>query len=147
MRIYYIIVILLISLNSFATNLNYNNVQGKWRLMYKRNYGYEFRFQNNYISYAILYYGTSALVFKGIYSLEGNEIRININAMKNEANIHRINFRNKFVKTSSSYFIFNGEFQGNKTNKILILKPLKTIIDGNESNGYFEPEVKLKRSY
>ena len=145
MKIFSPISFLLISLNAFSAQLTFNDIAGKWRLIYKNNHGYEFRFQNNYRAFCILYYGTSAIVFKGIYAIEGDRLRININEMKNEENIRRIDLWRKFVKTSSSYFIFNVELVGKDRNKTLVLKPVKIIIDGNDSNGYFEPEVNLKR--
>ena len=125
--------------------VTYDDISGKWRLMYKNNFGYEFRFQNNYRAFCIIYSGTNAMVFKGIYSIENNRLTININELKNEDNIRHMNFWNKFTKISSSYFIFDIELSGKEKNKTLILKPRKTIIDGNDSNGYFESEVKVAR--
>lgn len=135
---------LFISLSAFPA-VSYNDISGKWRLMYKNYFGYEFRFQPNYRVFCIIYSGTNAIIFKGIYSIDKNTLTININEMKNEENIHRIDLWRKFTKTSSSYFIFNLELAGKEKNKTLILKPVKTIIDGNDSNGYFESEVNLKR--
>ena len=126
--------------------VGFNEIAGKWKLMYKNNCGYEFLFQKNYRAYCILYSGTNALIFKGIYSIEGDKIRININEMKNEEKVSSIDLRNRFIKTSSSYFIFQVEFPAEKnSNKTLILKSLKTVIDGNDSDGYFEPEVSLRK--
>ncbi len=113
--------------------------------MYKNNYGYEFRFQTNYRAFCIIYSGTNAIIFKGIYSIEKDTLTININEMKNEENIYRMDLGRKFTKITSSYFIFNMELNGKDKNKTLVLKPVKIIIDGNDSNGYFESEVKVKR--
>jgi hypothetical protein len=133
-----------ISLSAFSA-VGYNDISGKWRLMYKKNIGYEFRFQTSYRAYCIIYSSTNALIFKGIYSIEKDMLTININEMKNEENIFNMDLWNKFTKISSSYFIFNIELTGKDKNKTLVLRPVKTIIDGNDSNGYFESEVKLTR--
>ena len=140
----YIFLLSFLSLSALSA-VTYDDVSGKWRLMYKNNFGYEFRFQNSYRAFCIIYSGTDAMIFKGIYSIEKNRLTININELKNEENIRRINFWNKFTKVSSSFFIFDVELSGRGKNKTLILKPRKTIIDGNDSNGYFESEVKVKR--
>lgn len=140
----FFILLLSWTINAFSA-INYNDISGKWHLMYKNNYGYEFRFNSNYRAFCILYSGTNAVIFKGIYSIEKDKLTLNINEMKNEENISRINLWSKFVKTSSSYFIFNIELQGKDKNKTLALKPVKIIIDGNDSNGYFESEISLKR--
>ena len=66
--------------------------------------------------------------------------------MKNEENISRINLRNNFTKTSSSYFIFHGVIKKSKWKKILQLNPIKIIIDGRNSEGYFEPVIELKKN-
>ena len=124
-RIFISISLFLFSAHAFSALLSYNDLIGTWRLKYKRNYGYEFRFHNNYRAFCILYHGTNALVFKGIYSIIEDKLRININEMKNEQRIRRIDFQKRFVKTSSSYFIFNVELQKKGKNKTLILKPLK----------------------
>jgi hypothetical protein len=140
----FIFLFIFLSLSAFSA-VTYSDIAGKWRLMYKHNYGYEFRFQTNYRAFCIIYSGTNAIIFKGIYSIEKNKLTININEMKNEENIHRMNLWKNYTKTTSSYFIFDIELTGKDNNKTLVLKPLKTIIDGNDSNGYFESEVKLTR--
>ncbi|MBN2042164.1 MAG: hypothetical protein JW864_19180 [Spirochaetes bacterium] len=132
-------------LSTAWANITFDDIQGKWQLKYRHNSGYEFRFYGNYRAYCILYCGINALVFKGIYTIENENITININETKNTRNIYRINFENNFVKTSSSFFIFNGQIISDGKKKELLLKPVKTIIDGNDSNGYFEPEIKLKK--
>jgi hypothetical protein len=146
MKKYITIVFFFFLFNPLWAKITFDDIQGKWRLMYKSNSGYEFRFYSNYRAFCILYYGSNALVFKGIYSIETDQIRININAIKNSRNVRKIDMRNKFTKTSSSYFIFNAKLHESKKKSELILKPVKTIIDGNDSNGYFEPEIKLKKS-
>ncbi|MFH0975183.1 MAG: hypothetical protein V1874_05300 [Spirochaetota bacterium] len=131
----------LVSSSAFP-DIGYNDISGKWRLMYKNNCGYEFRFNSNYRAFCILYSGANAIIFKGIFAIEKDRLTININEMKTEENWRRIDFWNKFSKTASSYFVFKIEL--NK-NKILTLTSIKTIIDGNDSKGYFEPEISLSR--
>jgi hypothetical protein len=140
----FIFLFIFLSLSAFPA-VTYNDISGKWRLMYKNNCGYEFRFQTNYRAFCIIYSGTNAIIFKGIYSIEKDKLTININEMKNEENIHRMDLWGKFTKITSSYFIFDMKLTGKDKNTTLVLKSLKTIIDGNDSNGYFESEVKVKR--
>lgn len=141
-----VIPLLLLTILPYAEALDFNEIQGRWKLMYAGNYGYEFRFLKNYRVICILYHKVNAIVFKGIYTIEeGSKIRMNINEMKNSKSITNIDYNRKFIKASSSYFIFDGETIKENNKKILILKPQKVIIDGNSSDGYFEPEVKLNR--
>ncbi len=147
MRIFYkviFIVCLLAGSASISSGAANDDLKGKWRLMYKNNYGYEFQFLDNYRTFCIIYNNTNALIFKGIYSIDGDRLTININAMKSEENIHAIDLWRKFAKTSSSYFIFRIKLTG-KDAMTLVVMPLKTIIDGNDTSGYFEPEISLKR--
>ncbi len=123
-----------------------NNLVGGWSLIYRGNYGYKFRFYKNYRVLCILYLRLNALVFKGIYTVEdNNRIRINIYEMKNEENISRINLKRNFVKTSSSYFIFQGNIDKSSKKKKLLLKPIEVVIDGRRSDGYFEPAFTLNK--
>ena len=124
--------------------INFRDIHGKWRLKYGDNYGYFFRFYKNYKSIIILYLKNYSLVFKGVYTIEGNNnIRINIFAMKKEPKTKNINLYRGFTKTKSSYFIFKSYTV--KKIKMLIIKPVQIIIDGNTSKGYFEPIIKLKK--
>ncbi len=123
-----------------------DNLVGRWSLIYRGNYGYKFRFYKNYRVLCILYLRLNALVFKGIYTVEdNNRIRINIYEMKNEENISRINLKKNFVKTSSSYFIFQGSIDKSSKKKKLLLKPIEVVIDGRRSDGYFEPAFTLNK--
>jgi hypothetical protein len=110
--------------------------------MYKNNCGYEFRFNSNYRAFCIVYSGSNAIIFKGIFAIEKDRLTININEMKTEENWRRIDFWSRFSKTASSYFVFKIELNKNKS---LTLTSIKTIIDGNDSKGYFEPEISLTR--
>ncbi|MFC1670351.1 hypothetical protein ACFL20_08150 [Spirochaetota bacterium] len=129
---------------SVIKKITFKDIHGKWQLKYLNNYGYSFRFYRNFKSIIILYLKNYALVFKGVYTIEEkNKIRVNVFAVKNESDLYRINFRRGFTKTKSSHFIFNGYLD--KTKKFLVIRPLKIVIDGNTSQGYFEPVIKLKR--
>jgi len=127
------------------TPLNFKDIQGKWRLKYRNNYGYYFKFYKNFKSRVILYLHNHALVFKGVYTIENNQIRINIYEMKRARRFSNVNSRKGFVKAKSSYFLFKGQIQELKKKKYLVVSPVKIEIDGNNSDGYFEPEIKLKR--
>lgn len=141
----YILIILLFSISAYAADIKPESMLGRWSLVYARNYGYEFIFQKNYRVTCILYTGNSALVFKGIYSIEpGNKLRINISEMKNDtANARNPNIYSGFNKAVSSHFLFKTELSAN--NRTMIIKPSEIFIDGNNSDGYFEPIIKLER--
>lgn len=129
-----------------AEPVSFQDLAGRWQLMYRGNYGYEFRFFRNYQVVCILYLSTNALVFKGIYNIEaGRKIRINIYQMKNEESVSGINLNRNFVKASSSYFEFKADLEKIRKEKVLVLTPERIIIDGNNSDGYFEPVIRLKR--
>jgi len=85
------------------------------------------------------------LIFKGVYTIEeGNKLKINIYEMKEE---HRAAGTKKgFVKAKSSYFLFGGHKIKKNRKETLLLRPLAIIIDGNNSEGYFEPLIKLAKS-
>lgn len=120
---------------------------GTWRLLYKGNYGYTFQFHKNYRSVCIIHLNTSAVVFKGIYTLEDDKtVRINIYEMKNDCNARRPSTGTGFTKTLSTYFIFRAAFSGPKNAPVLLLSPSRTVIDGRSSEGYFEPEIRLARA-
>jgi len=94
----------------------------------------------------ILYLNNHALVFKGVYTFEGNNlVRINIYEMKKSRRLSRINLHSGFVKAKSSFFKFSVELKDRKKEKLLLVRPRNITIDGNNSDGYFEPLIKLKR--
>jgi len=139
--------ILVSSLPLYSDSLKLADIQGKWQLKYQGNYGYFFHFQKNYRVLCIIYLNTRAVVFKGVYTLEDEKtIRINISEMKTEDNFARLNLNTRFSMTSSSYFIFNGVYESGKGSPMLEISPKKIIIDGNNSEGYFELRIKLKRT-
>jgi hypothetical protein len=125
--------------------LSFKNVIGTWSLIYSGNYGYAFNLSQSYRATVILYLNMEILTFRGVYTIEdGNKLRININEMKEE---HRGGGKNKsFVKAKSSYFLFGGYKTKKSGRETLYLKPLAIIIDGNNSEVYFEPLIKLAKS-
>ncbi len=130
-----------------ADTLQAARLLGTWRLIYKGNYGYTFQFYKNYRSVCIIHLNTSAVIFKGIYSIEDDHsIRINIYEMKNDCNSFSPSSRTGFTKTSSTYFVFRAAFPGGGKTPILQLSPVRMVIDGRSSDGYFEPEIRLAKS-
>ena len=125
--------------------VNFKNLNGTWSLFYGNNYGYTFKFFKNYRAIVILYLNSASIVFKGIYNVEhADSMTINVSEMKRENNIKDINLKTGFNKAKSSQFIFNTRIlQGSDRKKYLELRPQKIHIDGTESEGFFEPYIKL----
>lgn len=125
--------------------LSFKSVIGTWSLKYPGNYGYTFSLHPSYRATVVLFLNMEILTFRGVYTIEdGNKLRININEMKDE---HRGGGRNKgFVKAKSSYFLFGGYKTRKSGRETLYLRPMAIIIDGNNSEGYFEPLLKLAKS-
>jgi hypothetical protein len=125
--------------------LTFKSIIGNWTLKYSGNYGYNFSFYSNYRALVVLYLNMETLIFKGIYTIEdGNKLKINIYEMKEE---HRAGgIKKGFVKAKSSYFLFGGHKIRKNGKETLNLRPLAIIIDGNNSEGYFEPLIKLAKS-
>lgn len=124
--------------------LTFKNVVGTWALKYSGNYGYQFSLYANYRALVILYLNMETLVFKGVYTIdEGNKLKINIYEMKEE---RRSGPQSRgFVKAKSSYFLFSGYQTVKQGRTTLFLRPRAIIIDGNNSEGYFEPQLKLAK--
>jgi hypothetical protein len=127
--------------------LSFKNVIGNWSLQYSGNYGYYFSLSKNYRAIVIIYLNTQSLIFKGVYTIdEKNKLKINISELKDEPRITGINLYTGYIKAKSSYFIFDG-YKIRKNNKdSLYLEPRSIIIDGNNSEGYFEPSLKLTKA-
>ncbi len=125
--------------------LSFKSVIGTWSLKYSGNYGYTFILSPSYRATVILHLNMEILTFRGVYTIEdGNKLRININDMKEE---HRGGGRTRgFVKAKSSYFLFGGYKTRKNGRETLNLRPMAIIIDGNNSEGYFEPLIKLAKS-
>ncbi|MBN2158144.1 MAG: hypothetical protein JW807_02020 [Spirochaetes bacterium] len=125
--------------------LSFTSVVGNWRLKYSGNYGYAFSLYANYRALVVLYLNMETLFFKGVYTIEeGNKLKINIYEMKEE---HRSGRRSKgYVRAQSSYFLFGGHKVRKNKKETLYLRPLAIVIDGNNSEGYFEPLIKLAKT-
>ncbi len=133
-------VMLLIALHTQLFALERSDFYGNWSLMYGGGYGYEFRFKENYIAYVILYQKDSFWVFKGVYTVEHNQLRINISDMKNEKSRSNIENADNFLKARSQFV-----FKVKKNSKSAIeLSPTKITVDDNDSSGYFESKFVLK---
>lgn len=128
--------------------VNFKNINGTWSLFYGNNYGYTFKFYKNYRAIVILYLNNASIVFKGIYNVENPEsMTINVSEMKRENKTKDINLRSGFNKAKSSQFIFNTKIlQGNDRKKYMELRPQRINIDGTDSEGFFEPYIKLEYS-
>ena len=127
--------------------VNFKNLSGNWNLLYGNNYGYNFKFYKNYRAVVILYLNSNSIIFKGVYNIESSDsIRINISEMKREESVKNIDLKGGFVKAKSSHFIFNMRITSNGGKKNLELSPQKIFIDGSDSEGYFEPYIKLDYS-
>lgn len=125
--------------------IDFKDLPGRWSLRFSGNFGYEFRFNKNYKALVIIYLGNSSLLFNGVYTIENGNLKINIYEMKNEDRSDNLNIYSNFVKTKSSYFLFKaGIIKQPVSNKMLVLRPSSIIIDGNSSDGYFEPIIKLR---
>ena len=153
-KIFILLLILTISavfiLNAGAESqipVNFKTLNGNWNLLYENNYGYSFKFYKNYKAVVILYLNSSSIVFKGVYNIESNDsIRINISEMKREESVKSIDLKSGFVKAKSSHFIFNTRITNIDGKKNLELRPQTIFIDGSDSEGYFEPFIRLDYS-
>ncbi len=127
--------------------VNFQNLSGSWTLLYGNDYGYSFRFYKNYRAVVILYLNSSSIVFKGVYNIESSDsIRINISEMKRVESVKNIDIKGGFQKAKSSHFIFSTRVLSADGKKNLELRPQKISIDGSDSEGYFEPYIKLNYS-
>lgn len=143
-RWYIAIAIVTVTIATHA--LQFSDIHGIWQLLYRGNYGYEFRFYKNYQAVCIIYMQTNAVVFKGVYTFDNPQtIRININQMKNADSCCNVNTTTGFAQVKSSYFLFNATLITKNNKKMLELKPLSIVIDGINSEGYFEPVILLQR--
>ena len=134
-----LLILLLIAVPVFSEPVTLTNAVGKWE-----GGSYLFSINKNYTTSVVVYINSSeAYIFNGIYTVEKDTLRININEMKSCAR-SQIYQRQGFTKTSSSRFVFIGDIQTGKE-KTLTLKPKEIIIDGTNSEGYFDQIVTLKK--
>ncbi|MDR3238097.1 MAG: hypothetical protein LBT84_06310 [Spirochaetia bacterium] len=126
--------------------VTFSSINGQWYLMYPEDLGYELQFYKNFRSLIILYLGNHALLFKGVYNIEdGGRVRINIYEMKRSESAKGFNRTGGFIKAKSSYFLLQCHTVGQKQEQRLIVRPVKIVIDGNNSDGYLEPVLRLKK--
>lgn len=126
--------------------IDFKNIGGSWVLMYDNNYGYSFKLGKNYKAVVILYLSTASVIFKGVYTIEDkNILRINISEMKREEKVKGLNTGSGFKKAKSSYFLFQSRIVNDNGKKFLEIRPARISIDGNDSDGYFEPLIKLPK--
>ncbi|HQL44324.1 MAG TPA: hypothetical protein PL073_10590 [Spirochaetota bacterium] len=145
-RYYCIVTAVLVMIAGNSAALEFSDFHGRWKLLYRGNYGYEFRFAKNYQAVCILYLQNNAVVFKGVYTLDNPQtLRINISQMKNVDNINTVYGAGGFSNVNSSYFLFHAALVKKDTKKMLELKPLSIVIDGITSEGYFEPVILLQK--
>jgi hypothetical protein len=127
---------------ALSARVTFGDFHGTWRLMYRGNYGYEFSFNKSYRANCAIYLQGTTLYFRGVYTLdEKNNLRINVSEMKNQ----EPGQAGSFTPISSSYFIFGAERLKQAGKDYLELRPLTIIINGNSSEGYFEPVIKLTK--
>jgi hypothetical protein len=130
--------------NTDIIPLNFNTIKGNWDLKYGADYGYSFRLGNNYRAVVILYLSSSSVIFRGVYTIEEDDlIRINISEMKREDRVKGINTNSGFTKVKSSYFIFHSRLFEKEGKTIMELRPVRIFIDNNSSDGYIEPLIRL----
>ena len=134
-----LIILFLITLPLFSEPITLTNIIGKWE-----GESYLFLINKNYMASVVVYINPSeAFIFNGIYTVEKDALRININEMKSGPR-SQIFQRQGFTKTASSHFVFIGELSTVKEKK-LTLKPKEIVIDGTNSEGYFDQIVTLKK--
>jgi len=139
MRRITLIVLLIIAFPVFSEPVTLTNVVGRWE-----GESYLFSINKNYTASVVVYINSSeAFIFNGIYTVEKGALRININEMKSGSR-SQIYQHQGFTKTASSRFVFIGDLAVVKE-KTLTLKPKEIIIDGANSEGYFDQLVTLKK--
>ncbi|MBN1498628.1 MAG: hypothetical protein JW982_00605 [Spirochaetes bacterium] len=86
------------------------------------------------------------LLFRGIYQIkEADKISIEVLEMKYSPSLNDIRSGKELTKTSSSSIIFRGERSSSGGKNYLVLKTESVKIDGSSSEGFFDPEIKLKK--
>lgn len=141
-----IIIILYSILIQSAVSMQPGDINGKWIFKYNASYGYEFSFTNSKFADIIIFMKSNFLLFKGIYQIKDtNTINIEVLEMKYSPSLSDIRSGKELTKTSSSRIIFKGQksISGGKSYLILTTESVK--IDGNSSEGFFDPEIKLKK--
>lgn len=122
-----------------ASPLSLNACFGRWQ-----NGVYVFSFNPNYTASVIIFVNPrESFVFNGVFNVEkDNLVRININEMKSCQRASAFS-KSGFSRAASSHFIFALDPKADK--HTLVAKPKEIIIDGNNSEGYFDQEIVLKK--
>jgi hypothetical protein len=138
--IFSLIIPVLLLVPAVSGSMTLQNLIGHWQ-----GPNYIFTMNSSYKATVVIMANRyESFVFNGVYTLEKDSIlRININEMKSCAP-GEVYSKRGFTKTASSRFLFSAELKTDKT-KTLLLKPKEIIIDGNNSDGYFEPLLTLTK--
>jgi hypothetical protein len=132
--------------NEKSSPLDYSELLGKWTLAYPQNYGYEFTFLDDYNAEITLHLNDVIIKFKGKFSLEDSyRIRVTLFEMMQKDEITVLEKKYSFTPVRDSYFLFKGKMVRDSNPKTLILNPIKIITEGRDSEGYFEPQIRLKK--
>lgn len=132
------------ALKQEKTAITHEQLSGDWKMVYGGNYGYEFRFKSDHKTIIILFLNEQTIIFKGVCTIDENNMLIfSISEIKNEENTGQLNTASGFTATKGSKFLFNAEIKDR--GKILVLKPISIVIDNSNSDGYFEPVMKLNK--
>ena len=126
--------------NLSAAPLSLSDCYGCWK-----NGIYTFTFNRNYTSTIVIGINQNeCIVFSGVFNVEkDNQIRVNISEFK-QCPRGMAFVRSGFSKTASSHFIFAIDPKADK--RTLVIRPKEIIIDGNNSEGYFDQEMALKKN-
>jgi len=121
-----------------AAPLSLNDCYGRWH-----NPIYVFTFNRNYTASIIIFVNQNeSYVFNGVFNIDkDNLVRVNINEMKSCPPSSSFS-RSGYSKAASSHFTFLVESKG----KTMTVRPKEIIIDGNNSEGYFDQEIVLKKN-
>lgn len=136
----YICALIFLVLPLKAENANLQSLVGQWHSP-----NYLFIMNSSYkATVVILANKYQSFVFNGIYTLEKDSVlHISINEIKT-CTPGDVYSKKGFTKTASSRFVFSADLKKDKL-KILSLKPKEIVIDGNNSDGYFEPMISLQK--
>ncbi len=141
MKKIFFIAVLLAAFPCFAEAPTLKNVVGTWSSA-----NYQFILTNSYKATVIIFANKyQNFVFSGIYTVESDaKLRINISEIKT-CNPGEVYARKGFTKTASSRFVFAADLTSGSRGRLMNLKPKEIIIDGNSSEGYFDPAISLQK--
>ncbi|MGL4369507.1 MAG: hypothetical protein ACRCUT_07535 [Spirochaetota bacterium] len=124
----------------YAAQIAPADCYGRWK-----DTTYVVTLNRNYTASVVIYVNpTLAYVFGGVFTVEkDNKLRISISEMKSCPR-GKVFTKSGFTKIASSRFVFSIESK-NDRGKALILRPREVVIDGNDSAGYFDKEMVLRK--